>query len=266
MNVVVVVAENAALVLGLVTCVWLLSLALKDASIVDVFWGLGFTVVAWATWWRSERGDHATLLAALVTLWGVRLAGYIGVRNAGKSEDHRYQAFRAKYQPFWIKSYFIVFLLQGFLLLIVSLPVQLGMQPRPAGLGPADAAGIAVYIVGLLFEVVGDAQLALFKRAQRRAPAQAGQVMDRGLWRYTRHPNYFGEFLLWWGIGIVALSTPGAWWSALIGPAMISFLLLRVSGVPILEAAMKERRPGYAAYVARTAAFFPRPPGPRPHH
>lgn len=240
--------DNAILVVAALTLVWLLSLVLRNAAIVDVAWGLGFIGVAWATWLQSARDDHATLLAVVVTVWGARLALHIGVRSAGKPEDARYRALRAKYAPFWWKSFFIVFMLQAVLLLAVSLPVQLGMSPR--ALNVVDAIGLAVFTIGFGIEVLADAQLALWKKP--------GTVLDRGLWRWSRHPNYFGELVLWWGIGVLALS-PSTWWASLVGPAVISFLLLRVSGVPMLEAQMKER-PGWSAYVARTSAFFPRRP------
>lgn len=265
MDLVATLIPNAVAVLAMVTTVWLLSLALKNASIVDVFWGLGFIAIAWLSWRHSDRGPHATLLAALVTTWGTRLALYIGARNYGKPEDHRYVAFREKYRPFWWKSYFIVFLLQGVLMLLVSLPVQLDMNGDVTAL---DVVGAVVFVVGFLFEAIGDQQLAAHKRAH------PGEVMRTGLWRYTRHPNYFGELVLWWGIGIASLSAAlapsssassasSAWLNvgaALIGPALISFLLLRVSGVPMLEAAMKKRGPAYVDYIKATSSFIPRRP------
>jgi steroid 5-alpha reductase family enzyme len=187
-------------------------------------------------------------MAVLVTLWAARLALHIGVRNAGKPEDVRYQGLRARWQPFWWKSLFVVFLLQGALLLVVAAPI--GIAAR----GP-DLVALALFGFGLVVESVADLQLALFKRD----PHNAGRVMDRGLWAWSRHPNYFGEMLLWWGLGLLALSAPYGP-LALIGPATITFLLLRVSGVPMLEATVKQRRPGYVDYVARTPAFWPRPP------
>lgn len=244
----IMVLEHAALVLIALSALWLLSLALKNAAIVDVGWGLGFIMLAWATWLASSRDGHATLLAVVVTVWGARLALHIGVRNAGKPEDVRYQRLRARYPPFWWKSFFIVFLLQGVLLLVISLPVQLGMGPR--ALGIVDAVGLAIFATGFSIEAVADAQLALWKKP--------GVVLERGLWRFSRHPNYFGELVLWWGIGALALS-PATWWASLLGPAVISLLLLRVSGVPMLEEHM-QARPGWAAYAARTSAFWPRPP------
>jgi steroid 5-alpha reductase family enzyme len=196
------------------------------------------------------------LMAALLTsAWGLRLAIHIGRRNAGHGEDRRYSAMRAR-RPgyFWIWSLFAVFLLQGLLALIVSMP----LQSLAAGDGEITALsllGAAVFVCGLAFEAVGDAQLSAFKRD----PASEGQVMDHGLWRYTRHPNYFGDAVVWWGLWLIALGGGAAWWT-LAGPALMTFLLLRVSGVAMLESDIAERRPGYADYVERTSAFFPRPP------
>ncbi len=234
------------------TALWLISLAIRNASIIDIFWGLGFGIVAVGTRLQVPGGWHADVLTAMALLWGIRLAGYLAVRNLGHGEDKRYMAIRARNQPFWWKSFFIVFLFQGFLTLIVGLPLVLGQQPRDAAFGVLDGLGLALFLTGWLWESVADAQLWLFKRD----PASRGQVMTRGLWSLSRHPNYFGEIVLWWGIGLFAAGAPGAL-PGLLGPALIQFLLMRVSGVPLLEAGMAAR-PGYAAYVARTGALMPR--------
>jgi len=237
---------------------WLLSLALRDASIADIFWGAGFAVVGVSAFLWTDGGSSARsgLITALVSLWGLRLTAYLFWRNAGHGEDPRYVAMRRYWGArFWWVSLFTVFALQGTFLWIVSLPVQLG-QVAPGGpLGALDAAGVALFALGLSFEAVGDWQLARF----RADPANAGRVMDRGLWRYTRHPNYFGDCCVWWGLFVVALSTPYGVWSV-IGPALMSFLLLRVSGVTLLERSIHRRRPDYVEYAKRTSAFFPRPP------
>ena len=249
---------TATLVAGCMVALWLLSLALRDASIVDIFWGFGFVVIAVATFlWTNDGGAaRRGLIAALVGLWGLRLTAYLLWRNAGHGEDPRYAAMRRYWGArFWWVSLFTVFALQGTLMWIVSLPVQLS-QVAPGGpLGALDAVGLALFSLGLSFEAVGDWQLARFKAD----PANAGRVMDRGLWRYTRHPNYFGDFCVWWGLFVVALSTPYGVWSV-IGPALMSFLLLRVSGVTLLERSIQKRRPDYVEYAKRTSAFFPRPP------
>ncbi len=254
----------AAVAAGAMVLLWLVSLAAHDASLVDIFWGPGFVLVAWAVFagvgaHHLPAGGEARrwLLVSLVTVWGLRLGGYLAHRNLGKGEDYRYAAMRQKAGGhFWIVSLVKVFLLQGLLLWVVSLPVQVGQLPStPDGLGPLAVAGAVAWAVGLFFETAGDAQLARF----RTDPANKGRVMDRGLWRYTRHPNYFGDFLVWWGIYLVALEGQGAWWS-FVGPLVMSFLLLRVSGVAMLEKTIGNRRPGYEEYTRRTSAFFPRPP------
>jgi steroid 5-alpha reductase family enzyme len=255
---------NLLLIAGLMTLLWVVSLALRDASIVDPFWGLAFVVIAWSSFVRRpEPGpdvvDVSPLLVALVTIWGVRLSAYLGRRNLGKGEDYRYVAMRERYGPrFPIVSLGIVFLLQAFLAWVVSLPVQVAQAEPGAAAGslvaPLIVAGVVVWAVGLTFETIGDLQLARFKAD----PANRGQVMDRGLWRYTRHPNYFGDFLVWWGVFLVAAST-GAWWT-IVGPLLMTVLLVRVSGVAMLEKTIAERRPGYADYARRTSAFLPRPP------
>ncbi len=243
--------------LAVLSGLWLLSLRLRDASIVDIFWGLGFVLIAWViSFLVGPTHGRAWLALACTTLWGTRLGAYLFWRNAGHGEDKRYAAMRRR-DPngFPRRSLFTVFGLQGVLMWIVSWPVQAVLiAPGAAPLGPIDAIGLLVFGVGLAFEAIGDAQLARFKAD----PAQAGQVMDRGLWAWTRHPNYFGDFLVWWGLGAFALAAGHPW--ALIGPVVMSVLLRRVSGVPMLERGLSRTRPGYAEYVQRTAAFFPRPP------
>ena len=251
-------ATTALAVAGCMGALWLLSLALRNASIVDVFWGLGFVVIAALSLLRTP-GDGTPrrwLLAAMVGLWGLRLAGHLLWRNAGHGEDPRYQAMRRHWGArFWWVSLASVFALQGVLMWIVSLPVQLGLFAPGGPLGALDALGALLFAQGLFFETLGDWQLARFKAD----PANAGRVMDRGLWRFTRHPNYFGDVCVWWGIFAVALATPYGSWSV-VGPALMSFLLLRVSGVPMLERSIGKRRPDYARYAERTSAFLPRPP------
>lgn len=248
----------AAAALGLMTVFWFVSLVRRDASVADIAWGLVFVFIAWACWAAGDRSSASLLVAIAVTVWGSRLAIYIGKRNAGHGEDRRYVAMRER-RPgwFWLWSFFGVFLLQGLLALVVSLPVQSLGSVADAGPGLFSWIGVAVFLTGLAFEVVGDAQLAAFKRDS----ANRGKVMDRGLWRYTRHPNYFGDALLWWGIWVVAVGAGADWWT-LVGPALMTFLIVRVSGVAMLESDMAERRPAYAEYIRRTSAFVPRPPKP----
>ena len=249
---------TAALTIGaLMLAMWLLSLVLKNASIVDVGWGVGFAVVAWSVHARVNGNENRQqLLIAMTTIWGLRLATHLFIRNHGKGEDYRYRAMRKRWGPrFPVISLATVFALQGVLMWIVSLPIQLGqVRPTPE-VGILAWLGLAVWLVGLFFEVVGDAQLARFKRV----PANAGKVMDQGLWRYTRHPNYFGDACVWWGIALVAAETTAGRWG-LIGAATMTLLLRRVSGVTLLEKSLVKRRAGYEQYIASTSPFVPRPP------
>lgn len=242
-----------AAVLGLALVVWLISLARRDASIADVFWGPGFVVLAW---FYRDLGDaesfRTILIPVLVTVWGLRLAAHIGWRNRGRSEDPRYAAMRRRWGTrFPLVSLFSVFWLQAALMWIVSLPLA-QVQRAAAGWSWLDGLGVALFAVGFAFEAVGDLQLARF----RADPANRNRVLNRGLWRYTRHPNYFGDAVLWWGLGCLALATPGGAWT-LAGPALMTVLLRRVSGVTLLEKGLRESRPGYRDYVAQTNAFFP---------
>ncbi|HYZ92261.1 MAG TPA: DUF1295 domain-containing protein [Actinomycetota bacterium] len=247
---------TAGAVAALMVIVWVVSVAVRDASIVDIVWGLGFVLIAVLGLIVGTEAPRARLAGALTVIWGVRLAIHLFRRNAGKGEDYRYQAMRRRWGPrFPLISLVTVFLLQGTLMWIVSLPVQAAQSSAtPAGLTAADAIGTALWFVGFVFESIGDEQLRRFKAD----PANQGKVMDHGLWRYTRHPNYFGDATLWWGLGVIGLAA-GAWW-ALIGPLVMTVFLLRVSGVPLLERRMSRTRPGYADYVRRTSAFVPLPP------
>ena len=198
------------------------------------------------------------LLVALTTVWGLRLDGHLFWRNhvaaaTSKGEDYRYRAMRKRWGPrFPMISLVTVFLVQGVLMFVVSLPVQLGQTSSTPTLGPLAWIGVALWAVGVFFEVVGDAQLSRF----RRDPAHAVTVMDKGLWHFTRHPNYFGDACVWWGIALVAAETSVGRWG-LFGALVMTLLLRRVSGVTLLEKSLVKRRTGYDAYVARTNAFVP---------
>ena len=236
---------------------WLLSVIIKNASIVDIVWGAGFAITSWVLALTVE-GDSGRqlLLAIMVGVWGTRLALYLAKRNIGHGEDWRYKAMRKKAgKKFTYSSLVTVFGLQGALMWVVSLPVQFGNGDSSPGVGPLAVIGIMVWLVGLSFEAIGDFQLARFKKD----PNNAGKVMDQGLWSLTRHPNYFGDALLWWGIGIVGAET-GSGVIGFIGPVAMTFFLLRISGVPMLERSLSRRREGYAEYAARTSQFIPRPP------
>jgi steroid 5-alpha reductase family enzyme len=236
---------------------WILSLVLKNASIVDIFWGIGFVLIALVTFAIAEGyPPRKLLMTALTAIWGLRLAGYIGWRNHRKGEDFRYQAMRKRFgNRFPLASLFIVFGLQGVLMWIISLPVQLAQMSRePANLTWLDYLGLALWLIGISFEAIGDLQLARFKAD----PSNKGKVMDRGLWAYTRHPNYFGDALLWWGFFLIALATPRGWLT-LVSPIIMTTLLMKVSGVALLEKTLVKTRPEYRDYVQRTSAFFPLP-------
>jgi steroid 5-alpha reductase family enzyme len=252
---------NLAVALGAMLPLWLASLRLRDAGIVDAWWGPGFALLAWSDAALTGMHPRSVLLAALLSVWGLRLAAHLLWRGRGRPEDPRYAAMRRHHGTRfpWL-SLFSVFALQGVLQVAVGLPIAVvAAHPGPA-LGALDAFGAALFGVGLVLESAADLQLARF----RADPASAGRVMDRGLWAWTRHPNYFGDCVAWWGVFAVALAAPRGW-TSLPGPALMTFLLLRVSGVALLERSIGRRRPGYAEYAERVPAFVPRPPrrGPR---
>jgi steroid 5-alpha reductase family enzyme len=253
----VIAPTNLWAVLLMMSFVWLLSLLKKDASIVDPFWGMGFVLLAWLTFFQTDAvASRGVLLIALTTIWGLRLSLYLLFRNWGKREDRRYTAMRVRHGTrFWLVSLWSVFGLQGLLVWLVSMVVQVGVIGQgPASLSWLDYVGIVIWVVGFSFETVGDWQLMRFKAN----PANRGTVMDRGLWRYTRHPNYFGETLIWWGLYLIVVNIPGGWWT-IISPILITFLLLRISGVTMLEKTIIATRPGYDDYMQRTSSFLPLP-------
>jgi steroid 5-alpha reductase family enzyme len=255
-----VMGWSALAVAVVMVATWLVSLPLRNASIIDPVWPIGFVVVGWVAG-LTGRGDalRVSVLIAAVTVWGLRLGFHLFTRNRGHGEDFRYVEMREKHgERFWLVSLFTVFATQGVLMWIVSLPLQLGsgIDGRATGWAVLLVLGVAVWLLGFVFESVGDAQLTRFKAD----PASKGQVMDTGLWRYTRHPNYFGDACVWWGIFLVAAGAGGWAWAAVVGPVVMTTLLRRVSGVTLLEKSMSKRRPGYEDYVRRTSPFVPRPP------
>ncbi len=239
-------AASAAIAVG----VWALSLRLRDASIVDIAWG--FLVLAPAVVAASHApGVRSAAVLALAAGWALRLSLHIWWRHRGQPEDRRYQAIRARNEPgFGWKSLYLVFMLQAVLAWIVAAPVS-AAATSDAPWSTLDALGVSLVVLGLLFEAVADAQLARFKAA----PRHRGQVMRTGLWRYSRHPNYFGECLLWWGFWLMALAAGAAW--TVISPLLMTWLLLKVSGVTLLEKDIVARRPDYEDYMRRTSAFIP---------
>ena len=248
-------APALGLILAAAVLLWLLSLRLKDASIVDILWAPGFAAVA-AIAAVPAPGPRRWLVLTLVTIWALRLGLHIYLRHRG--EDPRYATLRAKAGArWWWQSLFQVFLLQSALIWIISAPLQVAVSAA-APLCLFDGAGAAIAICGLVVEALADLQLARF----RANAANKGQVMDRGLWAWSRHPNYFGDALMWWGFTLIGMAAAAHWW-LLVSPVLMTALLLRVSGVTLLEETIVERRPAYADYIRRTSAFFPWPPRSR---
>ncbi len=242
-------------VLVYMTAIWLASLWLRDASIVDVFWGPGFIVAALVYAILSDGYlGRQVLVAALVAVWGLRLSLYILSRNWGRGEDPRYRVWREQAGgAFWWVSFFRVFALQGVLLWVISAPLLAAQtSDDPDRFSATDVAGLAVWLTGFLFEAVGDYQLARFKAD----PANKGKVMRTGLWAYTRHPNYFGDATVWWGYFIIAAGTPDGYWT-FFSPILMTFLLVRVSGVAMLERGQRATKPEYRDYVESTSPFIP---------
>lgn len=250
-------SHGLAILLVCVTLLWLLSYRLKDASIVDIWWGPGFFVLL-VTLIIHEGAlyPRSTLAAFLLGLWGLRLGTYLASRNLGHGEDPRYQAMRARDPHFAWTCLFKVFWLQGGLQALISLPLYwVVTSMRPVGLW--DLIGASVALSGIVIEAVADRQMKHFKAD----PHHAGQVMDRGLWGWSRHPNYFGNACIWLGIGLIGMGANAPLW-AWYGPAIMVFLLLRVSGVAMLESTITERRPDYVNYQQRVSSFIPWPPRP----
>ena len=247
--------SSGLLILGLMSMLWLASLALKDSSIVDSFWGIGFVIVFWtATFLTPEPLTlRLMLLGTVVTVWGLRLSIYIFFRNKGKGEDFRYVAWRAEAgSSWWWRSFFKVFSLQGALMWIIAVPLIAVQTGDTIGsLKCLDTTGAALWLVGFIFEAGGDWQLAHFKAN----PANKGRLLTTGLWSLTRHPNYFGDAVQWWGFWLIAASAGAPW--TVFSPIIMTFLLMRVSGVTMLEKTLKDTKPGYADYIARTSAFVP---------
>jgi steroid 5-alpha reductase family enzyme len=256
---------NAAALLAVILALWAYSVKIRDVSFIDAFWAFGMVLLAWATWTQSNAPDERShLLLALTSLWGLRLTFHLWTRWRAHGEDPRYAKIMGSVMEkkgwSWSKTSLLsVFLTQAPLLFITSLPAQLGIWACEGGnttLGPLALCGTIIAIIGISFETIGDSQLNAF----RANPANKGKVLDTGLWRYTRHPNYFGDACTWWGIWLIACETGLAGWISVIGPIFLTFTLTRWSGKPLLERGMKKTRPEYADYVARTSGFFPLPP------
>lgn len=254
---------NAAILLGLVLLLWLVAVKIGDVSFIDAFWGAGMGVMAIASFVQvSQPGDLALLLLVMTSAWGFRLGVHLFLRWRQEGEDARYERMLRKDREkgrFAVAALSKVFLAQAVLLFITCLPAQMGILGSAAGTPLSALAwlGLGVFLIGIFFEWVGDWQLRQF----RADPANKGEVLDTGLWHYTRHPNYFGDACVWWGIWLAAASLDWevAVWSV-TGPVFLTFTLTRWSGAPLLEGGMKKRRPKYAGYIERTSGFFPLPP------
>lgn len=247
---------NAGLEMGLMTVLWGFSVLRRDASIVDPWWSIGFLLVAVNTVVMTGLTPGKAFLIAMVAIWSVRLWGHLLVRSIGKAEDVRYQAFRTKYgaDRYWWISFFQVFVLQGILVIVISGPLQLALSVEgPDDVSVTDWIGCVAFVVGFAFESLGDWQLTKF----RRDPLARGKILDTGVWRYTRHPNYFGDAMVWWAFWICTWDLGLESLFTVYAPILMTFLLVRVSGVRMLDAHLAISRPGYAAYMARTSGFIP---------
>ncbi len=244
-------------IISMMILLWIISIFIQNVSIVDIFWGIGF-ILATTTYYMLAPGNEnrKLLIFSLIMIWGLRLSIYLALRNMGKGEDYRYKEFRRKYgeHRYWWVSLFQTFLLQGVLMWLISLPILASMFYRTDdGLYWADYVALALWIIGFIFETGGDWQLFRFKKN----PENKGKLLNTGFWKYTRHPNYFGEAVVWWSFGIFSMAAGGYW--QIIGSVIITFLLLRVSGVTLLEETLVDTKPGYRKYMESTSAFLPLP-------
>jgi steroid 5-alpha reductase family enzyme len=244
-----------AVILSMMILLWLISIQIKNVSIVDLFWGSGFILAGLVYFLKTDGfASRKILLLVLVIIWGLRLSIYLAWRNIGKGEDFRYQKFRKEYgeNRYWWISFFQTFLLQGILMWLISAPLLGAQYYAPADhLGIPDLIGVFLWILGFVFEAGGDVQLARF----RADPANKGRVLDKGFWRYTRHPNYFGDAAVWCGFGFICLSAGS--YLPVLGSVLMIALIIRVSGVALLEKSLKTSKPEYLEYIRKTSAFIP---------
>jgi steroid 5-alpha reductase family enzyme len=255
MNITTILMVNFISVLIMMLLGWFISLIYRNVTIVDTLWGLGFIMIAWLTFFMADGFyGRKMLITLLVTLWGLRLSLHLTLRNWGHGEDPRYESWREKSgDRFWLVSLFKVFVLQAVFMWAIALALQWGQfSSVPAKFTALDYAGTGVWVIGFFFEAISDWQLSRFKAD----PSNKGRVMDQGLWAYSRHPNYFGECLIWWGIFLITLATPSSGWT-IISPIIITVVLLKMTGVPMMEKTIVHTRPGYSNYIARTNSFFP---------
>jgi steroid 5-alpha reductase family enzyme len=243
------------LILSLMTILWIVSIVIRNVSIVDLFWGLGFVITGAFFFIKTEGNDtRKIILMTLVAIWGIRLSIYLAWRNSGKGEDFRYREFRRKYgeNRYWWISFFQTFMLQGILMWIISAPLlgaQFSGQEKPLGI--LDYIGIVFWVIGFIFESGGDFQLAVFKSN----PSNKGKVLDTGFWKYTRHPNYFGDSAVWWGYGFICLAAGS--YLPVVGSVIMTVLIIKISGVALLEKTLSDQKPEYQEYIRKTSAFIP---------
>ena len=247
--------QAALIIVIFVTLLWAWSVFIKNVSIIDVFWGIGFVSVnVFYAFMSGDLTARKLLVLILVSIWGLRLAIYLAIRNNGKGEDFRYQEFRRNYGPkrYWWFSFFQTFLLQAVLIMIISLPLLgINTSASSGSLNSLDYLGIVVWVVGFVFEAGGDYQLMRFKKN----PTNKGKVLDIGFWKYTRHPNYFGDSAVWWSYAIFSIASGGYW--QIIGSIIMTLLILKVSGVSLLEKSLKDKKPLYIDYIKKTSSFLP---------
>jgi len=255
MNFVETYLYGLLLVWALMTLLWCISVAKKDAGIADIFWGAGFVILAgYYLIMTSPLEVRSLMVFCLAFVWGIRLSVHIFLRNRGKGEDYRYKQFRERYgkDSYWWISYFQVFMLQGLLMWLVSAPLLGAMaNSRNSSLNLLDLAALLTWAIGFAFEAGGDYQLARFKSD----PSNQGKLLTTGFWKYTRHPNYFGDAAAWWGFGLFAVAS-GSYGTPL-GSVLMTLLLIKVSGVAMLERSLRDTKPGYGEYVRKTNAFIP---------
>jgi steroid 5-alpha reductase family enzyme len=247
--------HTSSIILGYVTIWFIISLIKKRNDVADIAWGLGFIVICLYQLWAQPIHPITTLVYCLIVLWGLRLAIHIGFRSIGKTEDFRYKKWREEWgNTFILRSYLQVYVLQGFFMVLISLPILIVSTAPPQYFNDLTSIGLTLWLIGFTFEAIGDYQLSVFIKNKK----SKSDIMQTGLWRYTRHPNYFGEVMVWWGIFIITLPYQNGIWG-IISPLIITFLLLYVSGIPMLEAKYKDNAQ-FQAYKNRTSAFFPMPP------
>ena len=247
--------QGFLLIISLMTFLWILSVYLRNVSIVDLFWGLGFIIVNALYIFSSEAINlRQIVLFVMVAIWGLRLSIYLAWRNIGKGEDFRYREFRRKFgeSNYWWISYFQTFLLQGILMWIISVTLYgVSLSSNETSLSIIDFIGILIWIIGFIFEAGGDFQMAKFKMNL----LNKGKVLNTGFWRFTRHPNYFGDAAVWWGYGLLCIASGSPWY--IIGSVIMTLLIIKVSGVALLEKTLKNQKPEYFAYIQKTNSFFP---------